>query len=219
MFCPNCEAEYRPGFTRCSDCEVALVARLEERDIPNNNPELSGTPELLWTGMDAATRDGIVAALETEKIPYHERRNKVGALRNWPEEVYAIFIHARDHRAADAALQAAVRLRESAPDDSGEEPLHSSAPLQESPESDDEYDASDFPLDYVPDNFDPDEATAEVWSGQDPTTRENLITCLRNIGVGSAIDDSAGRLRIRVTPSSQKRASETIRQVIEASEP
>ena len=198
MFCPNCEAEYRPGFTRCSDCEA---------------------PELLWTGMDAATRDGIVAALETEKIPYHERRNKVGALRNWPEEVYAIFIHARDHRAADAALQAAVRLRESAPDDSGEEPLHSSAPLQESPESDDEYDASDFPLDYVPDNFDPDEATAEVWSGQDPTTRENLITCLRNIGVGSAIDDSAGRLRIRVTPSSQKRASETIRQVIEASEP
>lgn len=26
MFCPNCGAEYSAGFTRCSDCEVALVA-------------------------------------------------------------------------------------------------------------------------------------------------------------------------------------------------
>ena len=25
MHCPNCGAEYREGFTRCSDCDVALV--------------------------------------------------------------------------------------------------------------------------------------------------------------------------------------------------
>ena len=25
MFCPQCKAEYRPGFTRCSDCDVDLV--------------------------------------------------------------------------------------------------------------------------------------------------------------------------------------------------
>jgi hypothetical protein len=25
MICPKCGAEYRPGFTRCSDCLVALV--------------------------------------------------------------------------------------------------------------------------------------------------------------------------------------------------
>jgi len=68
MFCPNCEAEYRPGFTRCSDCEAALVERLDEADVHSNNPELTGRPELLWTGMDAGTRDGIVDALETAKI-------------------------------------------------------------------------------------------------------------------------------------------------------
>ena len=25
MICPNCGAQYQPGFTRCSDCEVELV--------------------------------------------------------------------------------------------------------------------------------------------------------------------------------------------------
>ncbi|RMG56292.1 MAG: hypothetical protein D6723_00605 [Acidobacteria bacterium] len=29
-FCPRCRIEYRPGFTHCSDCGVALVAELPE---------------------------------------------------------------------------------------------------------------------------------------------------------------------------------------------
>ncbi|MGD1006015.1 MAG: DUF2007 domain-containing protein [Ignavibacteriaceae bacterium] len=28
MFCPNCKAEYREGFTHCNDCDVDLVATL-----------------------------------------------------------------------------------------------------------------------------------------------------------------------------------------------
>jgi hypothetical protein len=28
MFCPQCKAEYRVGFTRCSDCGVELVGQL-----------------------------------------------------------------------------------------------------------------------------------------------------------------------------------------------
>ena len=30
MFCPECKAEYRRGFTRCSDCDVALVETLPD---------------------------------------------------------------------------------------------------------------------------------------------------------------------------------------------
>jgi hypothetical protein len=217
MFCPNCEAEYRPGFTRCSDCDVALVEHLEETDVHSNNPELSGAPELLWTGTDAATRAGIIDALETAQIPYHERGDTVGSLPGWSRQVYAIFTHARDHHAASAALETAARQGETTLEDSDEAPPHSNAPLQELPANDDEDDSYDVPPDYVPEDFDPDEATAEVWSGQDATTRDNLITCLRGIGIGSVADDSAGQLRIRVTPSSQKRAQGMIRQIANSS--
>jgi hypothetical protein len=217
MFCPNCEAEYRPGFTRCSDCDVALVERLEETDVHSNNPELSGTPELLWTGTDAGIRDGIVEALDTANIPYHERGDKVGSLPGWSRQVYGIFTHAGDHRAASAALEAAARRRETAPEDADETPRDTNAPLQVSPSNDDEDDLSDVPTDYVPEDFDPDDATTEVWAGQDASARDNLITCLRGIGIGSATDEIAGRLRIRVTPSSQQRAIEMIRQIADAS--
>jgi hypothetical protein len=219
MFCPDCKAEYRPGFTRCSDCDVKLVERLEETEIHSNNPELSGKPELLWTGTDAGIRQGIIDALETAKISYHTRSDNVGALRNWSQEVYAIFTHARDHRAASAALESAARRHEAATEDSDEAPPHSNAPLPESQQNEDEYDASELPSDYVSEDFDPDDATVEVWCGQDVTMRENLITCLRNIGIGSATSDSAGQSRIRVTPASQKRAQAMIRQINDASEP
>ena len=41
MFCPQCRAEYRAGFFRCSDCDVPLVDRLPaEPDTESDHPEL-----------------------------------------------------------------------------------------------------------------------------------------------------------------------------------
>ena len=30
MFCPSCRAEFRPGFTMCSDCHIPLVGQLPQ---------------------------------------------------------------------------------------------------------------------------------------------------------------------------------------------
>jgi hypothetical protein len=34
MWCPNCGAEYRPGFTHCPDCDVDLVAEVPAEPSP-----------------------------------------------------------------------------------------------------------------------------------------------------------------------------------------
>ena len=217
MFCPNCQAEYRDGFTQCADCGVALVRRLDDAAVPSNGPKLPDGPELLWTGTDEGLAARIESALDSAQISHHERARDSGMLPGLSQPVYAIFIHASDHRAAHAAVDDVVRRFESNPDEVDAEPDDSDASAAIPPDVDDEDDASDVPQDYVPDDFDPAEATVEVWSGADATLRNNLVTFLGGIGIGSAADDSAGKLRIRVTPSSQKRASEMIRQVMDAS--
>jgi hypothetical protein len=30
MICPECRAEYRSGFTRCADCDIPLVEKIED---------------------------------------------------------------------------------------------------------------------------------------------------------------------------------------------
>ncbi len=49
MFCPNCRAEFRPGFARCSDCGVTLVEilpppnPLDTELNENERPDLART--------------------------------------------------------------------------------------------------------------------------------------------------------------------------------
>jgi hypothetical protein len=39
MFCPNCEAEYKAGITRCSDCDIDLVAQLTPENKVHDTTE------------------------------------------------------------------------------------------------------------------------------------------------------------------------------------
>ena len=61
MYCPLCKAEYRPGFTTCSDCHIALVST--EGDA-NSVPV-----DRLWIGTLQRTLDRILAALDAQSIP------------------------------------------------------------------------------------------------------------------------------------------------------
>jgi hypothetical protein len=45
MFCPQCDAEYRPGFIRCSDCDVELADHLQHPDEPDSERALKGSRE------------------------------------------------------------------------------------------------------------------------------------------------------------------------------
>jgi hypothetical protein len=39
MFCPQCKAEYRPGFVRCADCDVELVDCLPQDAVESGTTE------------------------------------------------------------------------------------------------------------------------------------------------------------------------------------
>ena len=67
MFCPECKAEYRSGFTRCADCNVELVA-----DLPEANPESSDRSSVreVWTGDEQERCVDTCLILKDAGIPY-----------------------------------------------------------------------------------------------------------------------------------------------------
>jgi len=79
MYCPNCRSEYRPGFTRCKDCEVALVVELPVEETP----EFVDLVEVLSTG-DPGQVSVIKSILEAEEIPYLAQGENFAMARNIP---------------------------------------------------------------------------------------------------------------------------------------
>ncbi len=71
MFCPNCKTEYRPGFTRCSDCGSELVDRLPEepRHAHDRRTDNVKLVPVLQTN-DQSDVLSIKVALDSEGIEY-----------------------------------------------------------------------------------------------------------------------------------------------------
>ena len=67
MFCPQCKAEYRPGFTECADCHVPLVKMLPVEAESGNPDAVMVNVMETWDITDIAL---IKAALEGADIGY-----------------------------------------------------------------------------------------------------------------------------------------------------
>jgi len=65
-FCPNCEAEYREGFTVCPDCNVELVAELTEENKTHDTSE--GEPVPLQSFKTGAEAEMVRELLEQDGI-------------------------------------------------------------------------------------------------------------------------------------------------------
>ncbi len=65
MFCPKCRSEYRPGFTRCADCDVSLVDELPTGD--------TGDPLVAFETSDASLIPIVESLLRGAGIPFEMR--------------------------------------------------------------------------------------------------------------------------------------------------
>ena len=89
MFCPESKAEYRPGFTRCSDCQVELVDELKELDSvePSEVPGSGSSDYIVIANAPGLYEDSqICSFLEANGIPTQIRTN------NTPRRPYGIGI-------------------------------------------------------------------------------------------------------------------------------
>jgi hypothetical protein len=218
MFCPICKAEYRPGFTRCSDCDVNLVETLEMAN--------AATPEqmnavLLWSGSDPQAFVAVRDALDWAKIFHFAQTRESGLFPNLKGQLYSVLVHQDDYRAAEAVLQT-VPLVDTA-DSEDEQGSEDEKDPEELPEDSDELQEADSeepaPDDIPQEEFREAKATAEVWSGDNMGTAEAICMSLRENGIGSLVDEAEGKQRLRVMPDSESRAKEIVREVIEETPP
>src|ERR1700722_4591671 len=85
MFCPQCQAEYRPHIHRCSDCDVALVEHLTKSDRDSDGELSDINLRDVWSGENQ--NDCVVTCeqLRNAGIPYKVIQHKKQFLKGVDE--------------------------------------------------------------------------------------------------------------------------------------
>jgi hypothetical protein len=223
MFCPYCKAEYRSGFTECSDCQVPLVETLPGNQDGCGSPAGldSATAVALWEGTDFSTLAAIRVALKDAGIYYKEWESKSPLWRSSSRPPLAIWIQRPDEEAARKVLAGVCGDDESSsPGEAG----NSAAEVeeenrdQETGLAEDDSEAEPVPDDVLED-FDPDDATREVWSGDDKQMADYLKMSLNENGIGCIVAEDGSKRKVLVLPATESRAQEIVRQVVDGSPP
>ena len=163
---------------------------------------------LLWRGCDPAKFTALQAALRDEDIRFWHTQvydPAGGFLSSRPYYLEAvpgfeIRVRASDFERASGALTW-VESKANDAESSGGFPAH----------QDDSLD----PKLRLPYDWDPSEATSEVWSGEDESMAEYLASALRENGVPSRIPDEPGhRARLCVRPQDSRRSREIVREIM-----
>lgn len=163
--------------------------------------------EILWRGIDPTKFTALQAALGDENIPFWKASvydPSGGLLSSRPFYLelspgYEIRVRAEDFKRALSTLKwiESKETEPSVPDESRrfEDDLFAPAPS-------------------LPFFWDANEATHEVWAGEDESMAEYLASALRENGIPSRVPDDPGhRVRLCVRPAEANRAREIVREV------
>lgn len=195
------------------------------------------SPELLWSGVDGGAFARITAALGEADVPFNDETPGARLLYASMRHPLEIWIQKADRDAAKSVLAQVLGTggddEPAASDEVSASPggppprgLHEWAASvagmspPASPEAAETEEPAEPVADDLLEDFDPDEATLEVWSGEVKGMAQMLKDCLRENGIGCVIDGAAaGNQRVLVRPENETRAREIVREVVEGVPP
>ena len=230
MYCPLCRAEYRPGFTTCSDCQVALV--------PDPPPESFDHPSKdgpsfapLWSGDDPGKHAEIRDALDRQEIPTRTLRREDHLFNPTAHAAYELYVPVDLITAAREAIHGAVPEEEDSEELSDSDILE--IPAEDGPAYEDDHTyRGDDGRDRVDRStiFYPEDATAEVWAGDDPDLAAMIGSSLRENDIPYRSDEAdipnpedpseeISATRIFVLPQDHDRAHAIVQQILNAIPP
>jgi hypothetical protein len=207
MFCPQCKAEYRSGFKHCPDCDVDLVEQLpqpnggSDEDLPDENLRE------VWAGDDEGECNSIGDRLKEAGIAFkvnhpdlqflkhRDSRFRIGVLPNNYDQASSLIDKATDEEEEQAAM--------------------------ELPAEDDVVTAPDLDHnDWDPHNWNPQDATVEVWSENGDETTWMIEASLRENNLYSRTDVlEDGSRKVFVMPDDEARAREIVHEIKDATPP
>jgi len=226
MFCPQCNAEYRPGFTRCSDCGLDLVQDPPHLALAGKQPVEPGDPNedpfcSFWKGQDARVFAELCEVLEKAGVPYKTvyRSDHLFNFSNFP--AYEVGVPFSLFSKAEKAVQETYGTDDV--QDVGVQELAGRLaapgdPVPMLPER------LKLPPEIIPDPPDPGEnsdwfpedATVNVWSTDSGAPSEFLVAALHENGIHCRVDQRDQRAELYVLPHDVSRAREVIREISEA---
>jgi len=215
MFCPQCRAEYRPGFTRCADCDLELVYELPSAGIVPSAPIAPGDPDedpfcSFWKGDDPRLHAELCELLSRNSIPCKTVRRCDHLFNLNTKSSFEIGIPFSQFDRAEALVQEAY-----SPDarDSATGKHHNPQALPESIASH-EPGAARQPQEWFP-----EDATVPIWEGQPPEMAELLAASLGESRIQSRVTHAGSKQKLFVLPDDEIRAREIVREVVEGVPP
>ncbi len=241
MFCPQCKAEYRQGFTHCADCDVDLVWELpkdalELRQIGENGEyRVAGEPGdpnedpfcSFWKGDDPRVHAELCGVLDDAGIPHNTvfRRDHLFNLRNYA--AFEVGVPFSMYGRAEAAVKEAYGTDDVADVGAQEvqlledRPIRSMRKLPETLTPQAEEDLPGPPNAGEGTDWYPDDATVRVWSSKDAIAEPSdfLVAALHENGIRCRVDRNGPQVELYVLPEDEERAREIVREVLEGQPP
>ena len=175
MYCPLCGAEYRPGFTVCSDCQVALVPDPPGATSANASNDTSDEKSfaLVWSGNDSRLHDEICEALDREKIPKRTLGSEDHLFNFNRRPTFEVYVPAdlvNSAREAIKRVAAIEKTEEPSESDLLEIPAEEGSPNDNDEDEEERRDSR---------GLDPQDATIAIWSGQNRELAAMIASSLR----------------------------------------